>query len=72
MKRKKIIFGSWLQSSIFQIDKKLGKKFALQYENDNHLGKISKDILSNKDYLNYKKNLFRRFVQKARLKADNL
>lgn len=41
--------------SIFQIDKTVGTEFAQYYKNDIVLGEISKDILSNKEYLHYRR-----------------
>jgi uncharacterized lipoprotein NlpE involved in copper resistance len=50
--------------SIFQIAENLGNEFAQRYKNDSNLGKTSMDILSNKDYLRYRRTyidaLFRR------------
>ena len=50
--------------AIFKIDKNLGNQFSQQYKEDSILGKTSKDILANKEYLHYRRTyldaLFRR------------
>jgi HEAT repeat protein len=49
-------FRSTALISIFKIDEKLVKQFAQQYKvSKNDLGDIARDILANKDYLNYRR-----------------
>jgi hypothetical protein len=50
--------------SIYQIDGELGNEFAQRFKTDRILGEVSKDVISKKEYLNYRRTyidaLFRR------------